>query len=166
MLALQHRSEKLERRQFSLNQLHADVLRMYREATELRLCTEELWGQLSQNVSPAALTQRLAELRRKLVDQFQLATQSLLEQKNELQLLVDRLAEHRGTIQQQRQEVQVWLRSQQTEIERQAARLVAREQELDRQQTEMAYLRDHWEQRRHAYEQEIRTLKRRLEAAA
>lgn len=166
MLALQHRSEQLEHRQFALKQLHADVLRMYREATELRLCTEELWGQLSQNVSPAALTQRLAELRRKLVDQFQLATQSLLEQKKELQLLIDRLAEHRGTIQQQRHEVQVWLGSQQSEIERQAARLVAREQELDRQQAEMAYLRDHWEQRRHAYEQEIRTLKRRLEAAA
>lgn len=159
---LHEQAERVERRKRSLEQLHADVMRMYREALEMRICTEELWGRLSDRVSPARLTTKVSKLRRKLTDQFHLAKQSLADQRDELQELVNRLESQQSTIGQRRDRLQRWQLSRQTEIERQAARLVAREQELDKQQANIGALETHWDQQRRQYEQTIRELRRQI----
>ena len=162
LCSVYEQAERVERRKRTLEQLHADVLRMYREALEMRICTEELWGQLSENISPARLATNVSQLRRKLTDQFHLANQSLHEQRKELEELVHRLESQQSKVSQNRDRLQRWQLRRQTEIERQAARLVAREQELDRQQANITSLESRWEQQRHQYEQTIRDLQRQI----
>lgn len=159
---LQRQSEKLERRKQCLEQLHNDVSRMYREALEMRICTEELWGKLSETNTSAQVTAKVGELRRKLTDQFHLAKQSLSDQRQELHLLVQRLESQQGSIGNERHKLQQWHSRRQAEIERQAARLVAREQELDKQQASLRSHESHWDQQRRQYEQTIRELRRQV----
>ncbi len=162
MAAVQRQADQVERRRTALQQLHADVTRMYRDALEMRICTEELWGRLAEKVSPAQLTKGLAELRRKLTDQFHLASQSLSEQRRELHELVTRLETQHSEISQQREKIQQWLSRRHTEIERQAARLVGREQELDRQRAEIEKAESSWAEQRRDYEETIRQLRRQI----
>ncbi|MCA9186575.1 MAG: hypothetical protein R3E01_32140 [Pirellulaceae bacterium] len=158
-IELSQRAKEIERRQAAARQLHMDVARMHREAMEMRLCTEELWGKLTEQVSPAELTKSLAEMRRKLAGQFQLANQSLAQQRQELKELIGKLAEHQNRVSKQRQEVQTWVARRNAEIEEQAARLVEREQQLENQKPDLQYLEKEIERQRHQYEQEIRRLK-------
>jgi hypothetical protein len=162
MAAARRQADQVERRRSALQQLHADVTRMYRDALEMRICTEELWGRLTEKVSPAKLTKRLAELRRRLTDQFHLANQSLSEQRQELHGLVTRLETQHSEISQQREKLQQWLARRHTEIERQAARLVGREQELDRQRAEIQKAEASWAEQRRDYEETIRQLRRQI----
>lgn len=162
LAAVRQQADQVERRRIALQQLHADVTRMYREAIEMRICTEELWGRLSEELSPPQLTKQLAELRRKLTDQFHLANQSLRDQRKELQELVTRLETRHGEIGQQRHKLQQWLARRHAEIERQAARLVGREQELDGQRAEVQEAKNSWAAQRQDYEETIRQLRRRI----
>ena len=124
----------------------------------MRLCTEELWGRLTEKISPAELTQRLGALRGKLADQFQLAQQGLTQQRKELCELMGRLAESQRKVSRQRTHVQQWVARRQSELEEQAARLIAREHQLDTQQFENLRLQERLQQQRSEYEQEIRRL--------
>ncbi len=162
LVAVRRQSDQVERRRTALQQLHADVTRMYREAIEMRICTEELWGRLSEEVSPAKLTKRLAELRRRLTDQFHLANHSLREQRKELQELVARLETRHCEVGRQREKLQQWLSRRHAEIERQAARLVGREQELDGQRAEIQQAENSWAAQRRDYEETIRQLRRKI----
>lgn len=141
---LEDESVKLEQRRLSLKQVHADVTQMYREALEMRICCEEVWGRVSGSVSPEVLTQRLAEMRRKLAGQFQLANQSLANQRAELTQLVERLDDHRGQISEERENMELWLGRRHAELDEQAARLANREKELDVQRLECEELKQSW----------------------
>lgn len=162
MRIVQGKAEKIERRKRSIEQLHGDVSRMYREAIELRICTEELWGRISEDRSPAMLTAELAELRRKLADQFQLANQSLTDQRGEIQELVGQLESQYANVHQEREKLQGWLSRRNADIEHQAAKLVARERELDKQHATIRTLEKHWDEQRREYERTIRELRRQL----
>ena len=159
---LQRQSERIERKKRSIEQLHADVSRMYREAIELRICTEELWGRISEQRSPALLTVELTALRRKLADQFHLANQSLTDQKSEIEELVTQLESQHSNVHQERDKLQRWLSRRHAELEQQAARLVARERELDKQQSSIQALEHHWDDQRRQFERTIRDLRRQL----
>ena len=140
--------------------------RMHRESLEMRLCTEQLWADLSGRASQPELTQRLARLRRGLADHFQLASQSLARQKDELQQLLSRLARQQKKIEVQRTELQRWAAQRQTALEEEAARLLSRQHALDRQDVEIRGLREQWEAQRREYQEEIRGLMSRLRQAS
>ncbi len=159
-LKLRQRSDQLERRWASVQQLHADVSTMYREAIEIRIGTEELWGELSHNESPAALAKRLSELRRRLNDQYELANQRLVDQKEEVATLLGRLQQHESHLSQKRDEVRGWIARRQDEIEVQATKLLERERELDRQSADMRHFERAWREEKQSLEAEIRQLKR------
>lgn len=142
--SLEGESLAIEQRRLSLKQVHADVTQMYREALEMRICCEEVWGRVSGSVSPAVLTQRLAEMRRKLADQFQLANQSLANQRAELAQLVDRLDSHHCQIHEEREKMERWLSLRNGELDEQASQLVEREKELDAQRLECEKLQQAW----------------------
>ena len=165
LLRLQTWSQKLERRNLAVEQLHQEASRMYREALEVRLCTEQLWAEINESVSPAESTQRISELRCKLMDQFHLASQRLSQQKEELEGLIERLDTHQDTLCQQRNELRHWIARRHAEIEADAEKLLNRERQLDRQDTEIARLKAEWIEQRHEYEQKIRRLSRLVNSA-
>ena len=157
---LERRRDDLEARRTALKQLRQEVARTQRETLEMRLVTEELWARLCGTMAPAALTQSLGQLRLKLADQNRLAQYELTERTKELQAWEARLNEQQQKVTVERGSVQDWVTCRTAEIEQQAAVLVAREQELDRQEMEMRKLRTQYHDERRAYMQEIRRLLR------
>ncbi len=160
LVKLEQRGEQLDRRSISLQQLHGDIAKMYREALEMRMATEDQWSQLCEKLSPAEATRRMAEFRGKLADQFELASTSLAEQRREIAELVGRLAEHEARLTSQREELRGWVARRQAEIEEQAGRLLAHERELDSQDANLRHAERAWNKRQADLEQELRRLRR------
>jgi hypothetical protein len=155
---LEERAEQVEQCRAALAQHRAELQRMHRETLEVRLATEELWAQLSGAAPPAALTRSLGRIRTQLADQYRMANAQLLEQKKELESIRDQLAGQYENLLNQKQEFEHWTYVQREEAERQAARLIARERELEEMETSYAEQSQHWELDRREYEQEIRRL--------
>jgi hypothetical protein len=161
-LVLRGRTDELDERQATLDQMQAEVTRTHREALEMRLATEQLWSQMGGKLSPEQLAESLRRLRAKLSDHFRLADEQLAAQKHELRELSARLDAQQQKLQVDRGELRGWAERRQEEIERQAAHLVAREQELDEQQAELKTEREKLARQRDDYEDEIRRLKAEL----
>lgn len=159
---LMRREDELERHRAAVEQLHTVVSHQHRETLELRLVTEQLWSQLSGRQNAVELTQSVATLRHQLADEYRLANESLAEQKQELRRLAERLDEQQLAIRKQRNELQEWVRRRHEEIEGQAARLVAREQELDRQQSFYDDAKQQYETDRRALQKQVRDLTAQL----
>lgn len=161
-LGLARRGEELDARRKELEQLQDNLRQLHKETLETRLAGEELLGQLSGAVPAAALTSSISRLRRKLDDQFRLVQSDLSQQRHELDGLRTTLTERHERLVQQKTELQVWVREREATIEQQAARLVAREQELDSQQGQFQAVQQRWQEERQGYQQEIRRLLGRL----
>ena len=159
---LQRRGEELSKRQAALDQMQANVTRTHREALELRLATEQLWSQLGEKISPQELADTLGQLRAKLNEHYETAADGLSKRRDELQTMAIRLDEQQSRLGEDRAELQSWFDRRNEEIEFQAARLVAREQELESHAAQNSLLRKQWEEQRHEYEDEIRRLRSQL----
>jgi septal ring factor EnvC (AmiA/AmiB activator) len=109
---------------------------MHRETLEIRLATEELWVQLSGTAPAATLTQTLGQVRAKLAEQYRMANTELAGQRKELDEIRAQLAQQHEKLMVQKRDLDAWASRRQEEIQEQAARLVAREQELERQDAE------------------------------
>jgi hypothetical protein len=156
--AVANRSQFLERRSASLDQLRAELLRLQRETLEMRLATEELWGQMSGSVPPATVTQSLARLRAKLAEHYRLQAVDIATQRKDLEDLAAKVTQQHQQVSAQKRELDVWIAHQHSEIESQAARLVAREEELDREQDRTRQQHTQWVFNRRKMEAEIRRL--------
>ena len=156
--SIKARADQIERRSAAVDQLRGEVLRTQREALELRLATDEVWAQMIGVAPPAALSQSLAQIRGKLAEQYRLERSEIAGEKKELQMLAERVDRERERVQQQKQELDRWAANRQADIEGQAARMAAREQQLDRRQAEWDKLRVDQLNDRQAYEREIRRL--------
>ena len=155
---LKARADRLERRAAALDQLRAEVLRAQREALELRLATDEVWAQMMGVAPPAALSQSLAQVRGKLAEQYRSERSESPDKRKTWKCSPARLDQDRERLQQHKQELEQWAVDRQADLEGQAARLVAREQQLDRRQAELDDLRSEQMQDRQGYEREIRRL--------
>jgi hypothetical protein len=131
--SLVSRSQHLERRGAALDQLRGELLHLERETLERRLVTEELWAQLSATAPPAALTKSLAQLRLKLTEHYRLQAADLARERKDLDELSLRLTQEHDKLASQKREFADWINGQQREIETQAARLEARELQLQAQ---------------------------------
>ena len=136
---------------------------MHRETLEIRLATEELWIKLSGAAPPAALTHSLGRIRNRLADQYRLANDELLKQKEELESIRDQLVEQYQKLVEQKQQFERSIDARREESQQQASMLIAREQALLQQQTHFEEESQGWHVARMQYEQEIRLL--RLELA-
>ena len=142
--------------------MRSDVAETQRETLEIRLATEELWARLCGTMAPAALTQSLSQIRLKLAEQNRFVERDLAEQKSELHALSTRLAEQHEKLTRQKHELETWVQQRHEQIEQQAASLVAREQELDSQETAFSRREKAWQNERVGLQQEIRRLLRQL----
>ncbi len=157
---LRQQEAKLEARQQQLEHLQEQITQMHREALELRLATEELWGELVHACSSDELTERLNELRSRLAEHYRLANESLAQRTDELHRMRQELNEQQQRLRCQRRELQLWVDRRYDEIEARTSRLIQRERELDRLEAEFERQSMQWQRQREAYRQEIEQLTR------
>lgn len=157
--AVQRQADQLDQSRAVLEQLRDELGSTHRETLEIRLATEELWAQLSGAAPPAALVRSLGRIRAQLTDQYRQAAAEVAEQKKELEAIRGQLADQHRTIVEHRERLEQWAVARQDACERHADRLVAREQELHRQETEHRQQSAAWQAERSAYQREIRRLR-------
>jgi hypothetical protein len=162
---IQREDEELRRRQEAVRRMHHDLSRQSREAIEAQLCAEELRASLGSEVNEAEVAQRIAQIKRKLADQFQLAEQSLRDERAEIERLLLELKQSSGHHAKQRHELQTWFERRQAEIEAQATRLIQKERSLALDEANARHSQQYWESQRQVYESEIRRLKRLIQSS-
>jgi septal ring factor EnvC (AmiA/AmiB activator) len=135
---------------------------MHRETLEIRLATEELWLQLSGGAPPAALTRSLGRIRSRLADQYRLADAELKQQKKELEAIRRQLAEEHEKVTNARRQYERWAVARHEESEKHAARLVAREHQIDRREQELRERSQRWLAERLGMQRDLRLLQAEL----
>jgi hypothetical protein len=155
---LKARSEQLDTRARSFDQVSRELAANQRETLEMRVAVQELWLSLSGRIAPATMLQSLAESRAKLAAQYRNIGSDSDAAERRLHEAAARLSEQIASLKEQRQAFQAWADERQSAIERQAARLVAREQELDVQDAQFRKQERLWEEQRAGYRREIRRL--------
>lgn len=156
--ALDRRAADLDRREAALEHVRVELAASQREALELRLATEEVWGQLSGALAPASLSRSIAQTRAQLADQYRQEAVDLSDRKETLEAMSRKLVEQAHKLAEQREELHLWARRRQEEIEQQAKRIVHRERELDRQLSSFEELQANWLQERAGYQRQIQEL--------
>jgi chromosome segregation ATPase len=161
----QHRAQQLDAREAEIDarenalaQLQSELRATQREILEMRLATEETWAQLSGALAPASLTRSIAQVRAKLADHYRAVLDEMKQRSEQLEGVRQDLARQLDAVESQRQELGDWAERRHADIETQAARLVAREQELDRQQQHYEQMESRWSIERTDYQSEIRRL--------
>jgi chromosome segregation ATPase len=156
---LEQRADHVEQCRAALEQFRTELKRLHRETLEIRLATEELWAQLSDAAPPAALTRSLGRIRTQLADEYRLANAELLEQKKELASIRDQLVEQYEKLRHERRQFDCAAAARRQEADEQAARLIAREHELEDAESRFTAESQRWEIERREYQQEIRRLR-------
>jgi hypothetical protein len=155
---LDERERELEEREASLAGVQAELATTQREVLEMRLATEETWSQLSGALAPASLARSISQVRAKLADHYRIAIEEMVDRQQQLEMVRRELSEQLQQLAGQRNELQQWAERRQCDLEQQAARLIAREQELDRQQRHYEERESRWQVERGDYQSEIRSL--------
>ena len=155
---LEQREGELDARENALGQLQAELRMTQREVLEMRLATEETWAQLSGALAPASLTRSISQIRAKIADHYRVTLDELAERSTQLEALRRDLTHQVQSLESKRAELGAWAERRHVDIEAQAARLVAREQELDRQQQAYEQMESQWHVERIDYQAEIRRL--------
>ncbi|MEM6799178.1 MAG: hypothetical protein AAF589_06660 [Planctomycetota bacterium] len=149
---------ELDQRQAALEQLQGELQAGQREVLEMRLATEETWAQLAGALAPATLTRSIAQVRAKLADHYQHTLQEIADRRRQLDEISKQLATEHGRIDEQKAKIQQWAARREEDIEQRAARLIARERELDRQQQHYERLEIRWAAEREELRDKVRIL--------
>jgi chromosome segregation ATPase len=152
------RQERIDQQQVVLQRIRDDILRLHREALEMRLIAEQLWSQMTGRMAPAELTEGLSRLRTQLADEFRLAHQALATQRSELETLVAKLDDKRRALAAQRDELMGWLSRRQSELAEQSSDLAAREQQVLDEKQNLAAIEHRWQHERRDLHRQIRKL--------
>lgn len=123
---LDRRGQILDSRRTALEQLRADLTRRHRETLELRLATEELWAQMSQELPAADLAQSLHRLRSQVADHYRLASAEVAERQQALEHLRVQVAGQQERLSNERQQVIEWAARRQQTLDAQAVEVAAR----------------------------------------
>ena len=155
---LDQREAELDQRAAALEQLQEELRAAQREVLEIRLATEETWLQLQGALAPASLSRSISQLRVRLADHFHLAAEDAVKRRRELELVRQELAKEHSHLQGQRQDLDSWLGRREQDLEKRAARLVEREQELDAQERHFELAEKAWQSQQAEYQREIQRL--------
>jgi hypothetical protein len=123
---LERRGQLLDSRRTALEQLRAELMRRQRETLEVRLATEELWAQMSHEVSAADLAQSLHRLRNQVADHYRLASAELAERQQTLERLRLQIAGQQERLSSERQQVIEWAARRQQELDARSIAITAR----------------------------------------
>ena len=156
---VQRRAEHVDKCRASLKQLRDELVRMHRETLEIRLATEELWVQLSGAAPPAALTRSLGRIRTGLAEQYTQANAELVEQKKELETIRGQLDSQLSKLIEHKRQLEQWAAGRERDCESQASRLIAREEQLQREEDHLREQAKDWQAERLGFQQELRRWK-------
>ena len=104
------------------------------------------------------MTHALAEIRVQLAGHYRLELETVATRRDELKQFGQRLGKKCRQLDAQRAELTAWVDSRQKHLEQEAARLVAREQELQQGEEQLRNLQADWQQERLDLQQQIRAL--------
>ncbi|MDC0935238.1 hypothetical protein OAS39_03050, partial [Pirellulales bacterium] len=156
--SLERRQAELDKKGAALEQLSEDLRATQRESLEMRLATEETWLQLQGVLAPAALSRSIAQVRGRLADHHHLAAEEVRKRRKELEAVRVDLKQQHEHLQNTTEDLQRWAQLREQDLEQQAARLVARERELDAQQRTFERREQQWRNERSDYQEEIQRL--------
>ena len=115
-------------------------------------------GTTVRRFAPASLTRSISQVRAKIADHYRSTLDELAERSQQLEAVRRDLTQQLQSLESQREEINAWAERRHDDIESQAARLVSREQELDRQQQNYEQMESQWHIERADYQAEIRRL--------
>jgi hypothetical protein len=104
------------------------------------------------------LTRSISQIRTKLADHYRTTIDELATRSEQLELVRGDFTKQLQALESQRAELAAWAERRHADVESQAARLVSREQELDRQQLHYEQMESQWHIERTDYQAEIRRL--------
>ncbi|MFO0901889.1 MAG: hypothetical protein U0939_02745 [Pirellulales bacterium] len=159
---LRRREEELDRERSALEQMRAEVTVRNQEALEMRLACEQLWAQLASRMEVPRLIESIAQLRRKISDQYQGAAAELAQQRDEARQLIHRLDDRHKQLRKQREEIQAWVMRRHEELEIQHMELLKRQQELDARERAQQQLQAQVQGQILDYQRKIRQLTAQL----
>jgi chromosome segregation ATPase len=159
------RSAHFDERQIALERIRNDIVRLHREALEMRLVAEQLWSQMAGHVQPGELTEGIARLRAQLADEFRFARQEIVTQRTSLEALIGKLDGQRCELAAQRDELVGWLNRRQQELALQSAELAEREQKWLQERQQADRQEKSWQSERRELQRQIRQLTMRLRQA-
>ena len=149
---------QLEQRQATLERVRAEMLRLHREALEMRLVAEQLWAQLAGRATPAELTAGVSKLHSQLADEFRFASQELETQRHSLRELIGRLEQKQQELTEQRNELVEWFRRRQADLAHKAVELSQRDQQLNTERQKFRDQQQQWKSERRRLQQQIHQL--------
>ena len=153
--AVGRRAEHVDRSRAAMEQLRGELLRLHRETLEIRLATEELWAQLSGAAPPACALQSLGRIRGKLAEHYRLINVELQSRKEEMEKAAANWPNSTRPWCKRSSGFEQWAVAKQKEAQQQASRLIAREQQLDRRETELRRQSQQWQVERLELQQEL-----------
>jgi hypothetical protein len=160
--SVEQQAERVDHRQAAVERSRLELTRQQRDAIEMRLAAEELQVQLAGSMAPAAWERSLAALRQRMSEYYRLEASVLSQRQSELEALKSDLVVEHEKLSQRQQELQVWATARHAELEQQASRLEAREQELSRQQNAWEEQQQLWREEKFAQQQRVRRLSAEL----
>lgn len=159
---LERREAEVARRSAATEHLLAEARQRHQEALELRIVTEQLWGQLAGRMVPDDLTRSLRQLRSKLDAHYRQAREELDDQQDHVAELVERLDQQQQHLRRQRRDLQAWVDRRHEELEQAHGQLLARQQEVERGQRQLEALRAAMDEEAREYQRQIRQLTAQL----
>ena len=159
---LRRREEELDLERSALDQMRTEVNARNQEAMEMRLACEQLWSQLASRMEVPRLVESIAQLRRKIADQYQGAAAELAQQRDEARQLIYRLDDRQKQLRKQREEIQAWVMRRHEELEVQYIELLKRQQELDARERAQQQLQAQVQDQILEYQRKIRQLTAQL----
>lgn len=159
---LAERKIELDRRQAVLQRMQDETQGLHREALEMRLVTEQLWGELSDKASPEQLEELIVSLRAQLADHYESQNETVAERRAELVLLKARIDEKQQELREQSAKLQEWVEARHEEIKGYAGQMDARELLLDRREHRLHEEFSKWEAERKAYQSQLKGLVNKL----
>lgn len=157
---LRRQQMELANRQGALQALRAEVVRRQQEDLEMRLATEELWSQLSEQVSPPAIAHSLGQIRMRLTEEFRLAKADVAGERATIKQLAEQVAGQHRLVSEKREQLQSWLGARLRDFEQLSNQLAERERQVDERRQAIESERSQWQAERFRLEQELRKLLR------
>lgn len=160
---LAERKNELDRRQSTLQRMQSDTQAMHREALEMRLVTEQLWVEISDQAAPEHVQELLNQLRARLDEHYAEQQLGIDSQASELVTLKDTIEQKQEELRSQSAQLQQWVEDRHDEIKTYAAEVDARELLLDRREHRMHEEFSKWEATRNAYQKQLQGILKNLD---
>lgn len=159
---LAERKAELDRQMTLVRRIETEANSLHREALEMRIVTEQLWGKLSDTIPADQLKALLAKMRTQLDAHYTKEKSSVEQHKQELAAMQGQLADQQQELREQSSKMQAWFASREEQLRGYANEVDARVTLLDRREQRLQDEFAKWQAERKDYESRLRGLSQKL----